>query len=121
MDAKQVVAKTQRKHKRVETFGTYILKVLKFCEANEHKDIGVSKRCMEVMNSLVIDVFNRIASEASSLARKSKRNTIGKNEIRSAAKLVLNGGELFKHADEHATKAITKYGSDKSKSVIEKK
>lgn len=104
-----------RKAKRVETYGTYILKVLKSCDANPNKDVGVSKRCMEAMNSLVNDLFERIAAEASLLARKSHRNTIGKKEVESAAKLVLNGGELFKSANEHATQAISKYGSNKDK------
>lgn len=49
---------------------------------------------MEAMNSLVVDLFERIASEAATLVRKSNRNTIGKKEIESATKLVLNGGEL---------------------------
>ena len=43
------VQKTTRKAKRVETYGTYILKVLKSIETEEGKspkDIGVSKRCM---------------------------------------------------------------------------
>lgn len=93
--------KTERKTKRVETYGTYILKVLKSIEAEDGKapkDVGVSKRCMEAMNSLVNDLFERIATEAAVLARKSHRNTIGKKEVESASKLVLNGGELFKSA-----------------------
>jgi len=101
-DVKPVeVKKTERKAKRVETYGTYILKVLKGIEGEDgkiSKDVGVSKRCMEAMNSLVNDLFERIATEASILARKSHRNTIGKKEIESASKLVLNGGELYKNA-----------------------
>ena len=60
--------------------------------------MGVSKRCMEAMNSLVADIFERIGTEASLLAKKSHRNTIGKREIECASKLVLCGGELFKSA-----------------------
>ena len=111
-------AKMERKAKRVETYGTYILKVLKSIEAADEKgpkECGVSKRCMEAMNSLVNDLFERIASEAAVLARKSHRNTIGKKEIESAAKLVLNGGELFRSAQEFASDAVSKYSSDKEK------
>ena len=110
--------KTERKAKRVETYGTYILKVLKSIETEEGKapkDVGVSKRCMEAMNSLVNDLFDRIATEASILARKSHRNTIGKKEIESASKLVLNGGELYKAAFEFANDAVSKYSSDREK------
>ena len=110
--------KETRKVKRTETYGTYILKVLKSIETEDGKapkDIGVSKRCMEAMNSLVNDLFERIATEASILARKSHRNTIGKKEVESAAKLVLNGGQLFKNAQEFADDAIAKYSSDREK------
>ena len=75
----------------------------------------MSKRCMEAMNSLVNDLFERIATEAASLARKSHRNTIGKKEVESAAKLVLNGGELFKASQDFANDAVSKYSSDKEK------
>ena len=110
--------KLDRKAKRVETYGTYILKVLKSIETEEGKspkEIGVSKRCMECMNSLVNDLFERIATEASILARKSHRNTIGKKEIESASKLVLNGGELYKAAYEFANDAVSKYSSEREK------
>ena len=115
---KDAKANTERKAKRVETYGTYILKVLKSIETEDGKtptDIGVSKRCMEAMNSLVNDLFDRIATEASILARKSHRNTIGKKEIESASKLVLNGGELYKAAYEFANDAVSKYSSDREK------
>ena len=113
-DVKMSQNKVDRKSRRVETYGTYILKVLKSIDHEEGKspkDIGVSKRCMECMNSLVNDLFERIATEASILARKSHRNTIGKKEIESASKLVLNGGELYKAAYEFASDAIAKYTS----------
>lgn len=117
-DVKPIQKKSERKAKRVETYGTYILKVLKAIESEDgkgQKDVGVSKRCMEAMNSLVNDLFERISTEASILARKSHRNTIGKKEIESAAKLVLNGGELFKSAQDFANDAVSKYSSDKQK------
>ncbi|KAH0571239.1 Histone H2B [Spironucleus salmonicida] len=108
-------AKATRKMKRVETYGTYILKVLKASDAFQGKDAdcGVSKQCMAAMNSMVNDLFERIASEASQIARQHHRNTIGKSQITAAAKLVLNGGELYKAAQSHAESAISKYSSNK--------
>ena len=105
-----------RKMKRVETYGTYILKVLKSSDAFQGKesDVGVSKQCMSAMNSMVNDLFERIASEASQIARQHHRNTIGKSQIAAASKPVLNGGELFKAAQNHAESAISKYASNKS-------
>ena len=70
---------------------------------------------MECMNSLVNDLFERVASEAAILARKSHRNTIGKKEVASGAQLVLNGGELFKAAQDFANDACAKYSSGKDK------
>ncbi|CAL6018552.1 Histone_H2B [Hexamita inflata] len=77
-DVKPIQKKSERKAKRVETYGTYILKVLKAIESEDgkgQKDVGVSKRCMEAMNSPVNDLFERISTEASILARKSHHVT----------------------------------------------
>ena len=116
-DIKQAAPEKTRSKKRIETYGTYILKVLKSLEQDDKniKDLGISKRCMECMNSLVNDLFERVASEAAILARKSHRNTIGKKEVASGAQLVLNGGELFKAAQDFANDACAKYSSGKDK------
>jgi histone H2B len=64
------------------------------------------------MNSLVTDVFDRIAQEASRLARYNKRSTISSREIQTAVRLILPG-ELAKHAVSEGTKAVTKYNISK--------
>ena len=64
------------------------------------------------MNSFVNDIFERIASEASSLARYNKRSTITSREMQTAVRLLLPG-ELAKHAMSQGTKAVTKYTSFK--------
>jgi histone H2B len=111
------IAKKAHNKKRVESYSTYVLKVLKAVSAEDKQnaDVGVSKRCMEAMNSLVTDLFERIATEAATLARKAHRNTIGKKEVESATKLVLTGGELCKQAMDYAAEAVSKYSSDKEK------
>jgi histone H2B len=94
----------KRRHRKAETYSSYIYKVLK----QVHPDTGVSKRAMAIMNSFVNDIFERLAGEASRLARYNERNTITSREIQTAVRLLLPG-ELAKHAISEGTKAVTKY------------
>ena len=98
------------KKKRKETYSMYIYRVLK----QVHPDTGVSSRAMSIMNSFVNDLFERIAAEASRLAKYNKKSTIASKEIQTAVRLLLPG-ELAKHAVSEGTKAVTKYVSSKSK------
>merc|ERR1712129_658935 len=96
--------KKKRKGKRKESYAIYIYKVLK----QVHPDTGVSSKAMSIMNSFVNDLFERIAAEASKLARYNKRSTITSREIQTAVRLLLPG-ELAKHAVSEGTKAVTQY------------
>jgi len=98
--------KKKRATKRTESYASYIYKVLK----QVHPEIGVSKKGMAVMNSFINDIFERIASEASKLARYNGRSTLTSREIQTGVRLVLPG-ELAKHAVSEGTKAVTKYTS----------
>ena len=100
--------KKPRKHKRVESYASFIFKVLK----QVHPDTGISNKAMSIMNSFVNDIFERIANEASKLAAYNKRSTISSREIQTAVRLLLPG-ELAKHAVSDGTKAVTKYTSSK--------
>jgi len=84
---------------------------------------------MAILNSFVNDIFERIATEASSefrerlitrlcsdplctlieLASYSKKSTISSREIQTAVRLILPG-ELAKHAISEGTKSVTKVG-----------
>lgn len=97
------------KKKRVESYSTYIYKVLK----QVHPDTGMTRRSMSIMNSFVNDMFERLASEAGRLARYTKKKTLSSREISTAVQLVLPG-ELAKHAVSEGTKAVTKYTSSRS-------
>ncbi|XP_065165772.1 histone H2B-like [Atheta coriaria] len=100
--------KKKKKRKKRESYSVYIFKILK----QVHPDISISSRAMHVMNSLVNDVFERIAAEANRLARYNKRSTTTSREIQTAVRLLLPG-ELAKHAVSEGTKAVTKYTSYK--------
>ena len=101
-----VVKKKGNKKRRQETFALYIYKVLR----QVHPETGVSKKAMNIMNSFISDLFERIAVEASKLVRYNKRRTLSSREIQSAVKLLLPG-ELAKHAISEGTKAVTKFTS----------
>ena len=97
---------TKRRRSRTESYGIYIYKVLK----QVHPDTGISSKAMSIMNSFINDIFEKIASEASKLARYSKKPTVTSREIQTAVRLILPG-ELAKHAVSEGTKAVTKYTS----------
>ena len=106
--SKTVGGKKKGKRARKESYGIYIYRVLK----QVHGQTGISSKAMSIMNSFVNDIFGRIASEASRLARYGKRATMSSREIQTAVRLILPG-ELSKHAVSEGTKAITKYTSVK--------
>ncbi|KAK4791203.1 hypothetical protein SAY86_031616 [Trapa natans] len=98
--------KKKKLKKGTETYKIYIFKVLK----QVHPDIGISSKAMGIMNSFINDIFEKLAQEASKLARYNKKPTITSREIQTAVRLVLPG-ELAKHAVSEGTKAVTKFTS----------
>ena len=96
--------KDKTKAKKSESYSTYIWKVLK----EVHPDTGISSKAMSIMNSLVNDVFDKLATEAVMLSMRNKRLTVTAREVQSAARLVLPG-ELAKHAISEGVKAVDKY------------
>jgi histone H2B len=106
--AKGAKGEGKRKRRRKETYSVYIYKVLK----QVHPDTGVSSKAMSILNSFVNDIFERIAGEASRLAKYNKKSTISSREVQTAVRLLLPG-ELAKHAVSEGTKAVTKYTGTK--------
>jgi len=100
--------KKKRKKSRTESFSVYIYRVLK----QVHGEIGIGSKAMSIMNSYIHDLFDRIASEASRLAKYSNRNTLSSREIQTAVRLILPG-ELSKHAVSEGTKSVSKYSQTK--------
>ena len=98
--------KKKAKRSRRETFNIYIYKVLK----QVHPEVGVSKKGMSVLNSFILDIFERVTGEAGKLARFNKKATLSSREVQTAVRLVLPG-ELAKHAVSEGTKAVTKFTS----------
>eukprot|EP00698_Gefionella_okellyi_P024468 TRINITY_DN8644_c0_g1_i1.p1 TRINITY_DN8644_c0_g1~~TRINITY_DN8644_c0_g1_i1.p1 ORF type:complete len:276 (+),score=65.00 TRINITY_DN8644_c0_g1_i1:81-908(+) len=87
-----------------ETFHIYIYKVLKLV----HPGLEISKQAMLIMNSLVNDLFQRIASESGKLTRYTTKAALTSREVQTAVRLLIPG-ELAKHAVSEGTKAVTKF------------
>ena len=106
--SKKAVTKAQKKdskkHKRsrMESYSVYVYKVLK----QVHPDTGISSKAMGIMNSF-LNIFERMAGEASRLAHYNKRSTITSREIQTTVSLLLPG-ELAKLAMSEGTKAVIK-------------
>ena len=98
------VVKSVRRRKAVESYKTYIFKVMK----QVHPETRISKKGMAIVNNFVTDTFEKIAVEASKLCRIHKRATMSSRDVQSAIRLVLPG-ELSKHAVSEGTKAMTKF------------
>ncbi|KAL0308999.1 UNVERIFIED_CONTAM: Histone H2B.11 [Sesamum radiatum] len=63
------------------------------------------KRGHGIMNNLINDIFEKLAQEASWLARYNKKLMITSHKIQTIVRLVLPS-ELAKHAISEETKAI---------------
>ena len=101
--AKKAAKGGKRHRKGKRTFKVYIFRALK----QVNKDLTLSGKTMKIMNSFVNDMFERIATEASALARANKKRTLGSREIQTAVRLTLPT-ELAKHAMAEGTKAVAK-------------
>ena len=94
----------KKKCNRTESYNLYIYKVLK----QVHPNTSISKKGMSIMNSLINDMFQRIAYEASKLLRYNNKATLSSREIATAARLLLSG-ELAKHSLSQCVKAVTMF------------
>ena len=96
------------KKRSYESYRSYLWKVLK----QVSPDIGITAKAMNIMNSFVSDMFDRIASEASKVAKYNKKSIIQSRDIQTAVRLLIPG-ELARHAVSEGTKAVTKYTASK--------
>ena len=80
---------TDKKKHTVSThnFNSFIYKLLKSCV----EDVGVNVPAMSALNSMVNDLFERIATEAGHLAKNAKRNTLNWHDVEAAVKLIVPG------------------------------
>ncbi|XDB66324.1 hypothetical protein ABFV05_019940 [Capra hircus] len=100
--AKQKTAKGRRCRRRrcgqgnFSSFATYFPRVLK----QVHTGLSLSRESVNVLDSFVKDMFERIAEEAGRLAHSNKRCTIMTEDIQTSVCLLLPG-ELGKQQQVH--------------------
>ncbi|CAI9180888.1 unnamed protein product [Rangifer tarandus platyrhynchus] len=88
------------------SFATYFPRVLR----QVHTGLSLSHEALNIMDSFVKDMFERIAEEAGCLTRSSKRCTIMSEDIQTAVCLLLPG-EIGKYAMSEATKSVIRYNT----------
>lgn len=93
-----------RRKPNYNSYSAYIYRVLK----QVHPQSGISKKAMAIMDSLIKESFERIASESGRLCKYSNKATLSSREIQTAVRLILPG-QLAKHAVSEGTKAVTAF------------
>jgi histone H2B len=101
---KRVHKKVRKPQKPQFNFKREIHRVLK----QVYPKTSISTKSMSILNEMMADIFERLASESRTLIRKGKNTTLTSREMQTSAKLVLNG-ELCKHGASEAAKAFQKY------------
>ena len=102
---KKSASKSTRKPKL--SFASYISKVLKGASKSK---LTLSSKSVKILNSLVVDLLEKFATEGAALARSAKKRTLGSREIQTAVRLTLPA-ELAKHAMAEGTRAVAKASS----------
>nr|XP_003945111.1 histone H2B type W-T [Saimiri boliviensis boliviensis] len=92
---------------RGDSFAPYFRLVLK----QVHQGLSLSREAVSVMDSMVHDILDRIASEAGRLARSAKHVTITAWEIQIAVRLLLPG-QMGRLAESEGTKAVLRTSVD---------
>ena len=93
----------RRKKHNTDLLSIYIFKVLK----SLNNDVSITKKAMSVMNSLLLDIFDKLATESRRLVKYNKTCTLGSREIQTSVRLLIPG-ELSKHAMTEGAKALAK-------------
>lgn len=112
--SRSVVSRTAKatqkltKYHRKQEYEIYIHRLLKATV----EDISISRDAMSILNTFCEDMFTRISKEAAQLVKYNQTSTLGMNEVRSGAKLVVPH-ELADFAIADANKAMMKYNESK--------
>jgi histone H3/H4 len=88
VNLKPVLTINKRRVKRQSNnYSIYIYKILR----KEHKDLNISSKSMEILNSIAKDIINTLSQKASMISKRNKIITLSHEHIKSAAKLLLPG------------------------------
>ena len=98
------------KKKKNESFSLYIYKVLKETSGNKESK-GINKKAMNIMNSMVFDVFDQMTMQSAQLIRYTKKRTLTAKEIEASVKLLFPY-DLAQHAIQEGRKAVEKFRNE---------
>lgn len=77
----------QNHHKKAVNVNSYIYKLFK----QENPDHSISAETVDILNAIVMYMFDRIVTHATKLAIKSKHKTLSAKDVKMAVTLVLEG------------------------------
>jgi histone H2B len=84
-------------------WATYIHKL-----QHTDRNIGLSRRAMAIVGAFVEDMFERLTTQASQIARMNKLLTVTAKEVQTAARLVLPP-DFASHSISEGTRAVNRF------------
>lgn len=110
-----VVQRTRFQKDHNYNYKRYLARVLRNINAESNKsNLTISSNAMECMSNFMVDIFDKIAQEASQQVKKNKTKTLGEWDIRSAVKIVMPG-ELGRHANHIGQQKLQNINGHKMK------
>ena len=85
-------------------FRPYIFRTARAAGINN----SIKKSSMELLNSIIVDIFRKIKKESGELLENSKGKKIDNNTLKAAVYMILPG-QLSFHANEEAQVAVNKF------------
>jgi histone H3/H4 len=95
---------TKRKRQRIQTYNSFIAKVLKEASSGT----GINTKAMKTMNDLTMHLLERLAKEAATTVKKAKGKTLDHRSIHAAVRFIMPN-ELAKNATEESCRALKKF------------
>ena len=75
--------------------------------------MGIGKKTMSILNAFLLDLFDKVAREASHLCDHRGKHTLGAREVQAAVQLTFPG-ELALNAVAEGTAASQRYSSSRA-------
>ena len=99
--------KKRGKNKEEKGYNLYLQKVMKQIYSKD-KGITISSKAMEVVNTMIEDLEDRISSKAFDLAKFQKKSTLAAPHVQTAAKMIFPP-EMGGMAIQEGSKCLTRY------------
>ena len=103
-EVEKTVSKKRHAKKRGESYRKYIRDTLHGIDT----ETSMTRESLNIMNSIVEDIFQRLAVESGKIAAHASRQTITDREIEAACVTVIRG-HLGAEATMDGRKAVAKY------------